>query len=107
MHNLLELLLNIIDLFNFEGLFLKITWGYSSVGRAPALQAGGQEFESLHLHSPSTKVWGAHVPWKPHIEQKELNIQTNIKTSEAMREIAWKTNNKFVNLEPEMQRYAS
>ena len=28
--------------------FLK--WGCSSVGRAPALQAGGQEFESLHLH---------------------------------------------------------
>ena len=25
-------------------------WGYSSVGRAPALQAGGQEFESLYLH---------------------------------------------------------
>ena len=24
--------------------------GCSSVGRAPALQAGGQEFESLHLH---------------------------------------------------------
>ena len=24
--------------------------GYSSVGRAPALQAGGQEFESLYLH---------------------------------------------------------
>ena len=28
------------------------TWGCSSVGRAPALQAGGQEFESLHLHCP-------------------------------------------------------
>ena len=27
------------------------TRGCSSVGRAPALQAGGQEFESLHLHS--------------------------------------------------------
>ena len=27
-----------------------IKWGCSSVGRAPALQAGGQEFESLHLH---------------------------------------------------------
>ena len=27
------------------------SWGCSSVGRAPALQAGGQEFESLHLHS--------------------------------------------------------
>ena len=25
-------------------------WGCSSVGRAPALQAGGQGFESLHLH---------------------------------------------------------
>ena len=27
-------------------------WGYSSVGRAPALQAGGQGFESLYLHHP-------------------------------------------------------
>ena len=27
-----------------------LKWGYSSVGRAPALQAGGQEFESLRLH---------------------------------------------------------
>ena len=26
------------------------SWGYSSVGRAPALQAGGQGFESLYLH---------------------------------------------------------
>ena len=26
-------------------------WGHSSVGRAPALQAGGREFESLSLHS--------------------------------------------------------
>ena len=29
---------------------LSVTWGYSSVGRAPALQAGGQEFESPYLH---------------------------------------------------------
>ena len=28
----------------------RFKWGCSSVGRAPALQAGGQEFESLHLH---------------------------------------------------------
>ena len=27
-----------------------VLWGYSSVGRAPALQAGGQEFESPYLH---------------------------------------------------------
>ena len=26
------------------------SWGRSSVGRAPALQAGGQEFESPRLH---------------------------------------------------------
>ena len=25
-------------------------WGYSSAGRAPALQAGGQEFDSPRLH---------------------------------------------------------
>ena len=30
--------------------FVATLWGCSSVGRAPALQAGGQEFESLHLH---------------------------------------------------------
>ena len=29
---------------------LKVMWGYSSVGRAPALHAGGQGFESLILH---------------------------------------------------------
>ena len=28
----------------------RFKWGRSSVGRAPALQAGGQEFESLRLH---------------------------------------------------------
>ena len=28
----------------------QIKWGLSSVGRAPALQAGGREFESLSLH---------------------------------------------------------
>ena len=35
-------------LFNFEG--AGIIWGFSSAGRAPALQAGGQEFDSLNLH---------------------------------------------------------
>ena len=29
---------------------IKIIWGFSSVGRAPALQAGGREFESRNLH---------------------------------------------------------
>lgn len=33
---------------------LETMWGFSSVGRAPALQAGGQEFESLNLHHLKT-----------------------------------------------------
>ena len=41
-------------LFNFEGSQDPVNgqgiWGCSSAGRAPALQAGGQGFESLHLH---------------------------------------------------------
>ena len=42
-------------LFNFQGsrgplLTGHEIWGCSSAGRAPALQAGGQGFESLHLH---------------------------------------------------------
>ena len=37
-------------LFNFQGLSLKEIWGYSSAGRAPALQAGGQRFDPAYLH---------------------------------------------------------
>ena len=44
--------------------------------------------KSSSLMTDKTSV--TYVPWKPHIEQKELNIQSNIKTSEAMQEIAWK-----------------
>ena len=32
-------------------------WGYSSVGRAPALQAGGHEFESRYLHEAFLKAY--------------------------------------------------
>ena len=41
-------------LFNFEcPLSQKVLsgiWGYSSAGRAPALQAGGQRFDPAYLH---------------------------------------------------------
>ena len=37
----------------WESRWLPDSWGISSVGRAPALQAGGQEFESLRLHLQS------------------------------------------------------
>ena len=33
----------------------RFSWGCSSVGRAPALQAGGHEFESHHLHAGNEK----------------------------------------------------
>ena len=33
-----------------SGFKFNIPWGCSSAGRAPALQAGGQEFDSPHLH---------------------------------------------------------
>ena len=51
-----------IILFNFEGLIGSskdvgvkwkakiLIWGCSSAGRAPALHAGGQEFNPPHLH---------------------------------------------------------
>ena len=37
-----------------------ITWGFSSAGRAPALQAGGQRFEPANLHQEA-KVSGPHL----------------------------------------------
>ena len=43
-------------------------WGCSSVGRAPALQAGGQEFESLHLHSSVADESVAVMPAHKHKE---------------------------------------
>ena len=44
-----------------------LKWGCSSAGRAPALQAGGQGFESLHLHwiraeRDFSKIRILHVP---------------------------------------------
>ena len=45
---------------DFTFYFLLLTfyltlWGYSSVGRAPALHAGSQEFESPYLHQTTKK----------------------------------------------------
>ena len=36
-------------LFSKSG-FAWFFWGYSSAGRAPALQAGGQRFDPAYLH---------------------------------------------------------
>ena len=48
-------------LFDFAGpQKIEYTRGCSSAGRAPALQAGGQGFDSLHLHQ-ATKLRGEKV----------------------------------------------
>ena len=59
------------------------TWGCSSVGRAPALQAGGQEFESLHLHSSkdvSLAVMPAHLSKcvAMTVKQSETKVNRNV-----------------------------
>ena len=65
----------------------KSAWGRSSVGRAPALQAGGQEFESLHLHLYKTDdlfvvLYSMYL--ENHILKRKDRIfkEENIKTSE-------------------------
>ena len=45
-------------------------WGYSSVGRAPALQAGGQEFDSPYLHQWMLLNHSlVYEPWKLNKEE--------------------------------------
>ena len=40
----------------------RVRWGCSSAGRAPALQAGGQEFDPPHLHQGRRKTKGRPTP---------------------------------------------
>ena len=48
-------------LFNFEGpekdFQKEEIWGYSSAGRAPALQAGGQRFDPAYLHHEKQQLF--------------------------------------------------
>jgi hypothetical protein len=45
-------------------------WGYSSVGRAPALQAGGRRFESVYLHQkPKPTQDGV---WPPFLDSSAV-----------------------------------
>ncbi len=54
----------------WESRWLPDPWGYSSVGRAPALQAGGQGFESLYLHVDSEESSYQHL----FLENRIMNL---------------------------------
>ena len=58
-------------------------WGCSSVGRAPALQAGGQEFESLYLH------------WFKKLNQREFFENYTVKENGSFSEIKQKKSRVF------------
>ena len=47
-------------------------WGFSSAGRAPALQAGGQRFDPANLHHKGL----TEVPTKVETSLNLLEIQT-------------------------------
>ena len=57
------------------------SWGYSSVGRAPALQAGGQEFESPYLHLIIQKALNYHKYLENYTLKKieDIDCQKTIK----------------------------
>ena len=42
-------------------MFPEEVWGYSSAGRAPALQAGGQRFDPVYLHQQAEPAEKAKV----------------------------------------------
>ena len=84
-----------------EQVAARFPWGYSSVGRAPALQAGGQGFESLYLHSTSfsrqqqksggVAQLGEHLPCKqgvsgsiPLVSTNFLNLENHIEETNSL-----------------------
>ena len=61
----------------------QIKWGRSSVGRAPALQAGGQEFESLRLHLSQQDSYV-----RKHVKLESCTLKTtHWKTSKIIQDI--------------------
>ena len=74
-----------------ESRWLPNLWGFSSVGRAPALHAGGQGFESLNLHCP---LWTTHCTLKTKHNKNRFN--KNFK-SEMIKSVKFKSTIKPIN----------
>ena len=59
-------------------------WGFSSAGRAPALHAGGQEFESPNLHhlkqieQSKSEPSGSFLMLSRHSSLREIIICLNL-----------------------------
>lgn len=65
--------------------YQKKFWGCSSVGRTPALQAGGRQFEPDQLHQNKIKpsIWAALLPcikifYKNLDKQKNMSIISGV-----------------------------
>ena len=64
------------SLFNFQGPARDIR-GYSSAGRAPALQAGGQRFDPAQLHHTCVaRHSGVEPSGNPLIERMKFALRT-------------------------------
>ena len=46
------------------------TWGFSSAGRAPALQAGGQRFDPVNLHQWTKSAVNSRVKFDVTVKLK-------------------------------------
>ena len=56
---------------------MKLIWGFSSAGRAPALQAGGQRFDPANLHQTSLQLERlTEAPTKVEASLSLLKIET-------------------------------
>ena len=78
-----------------EQVAARFIWGCSSVGRAPALQAGGHEFESHHLHeamSNALRRKAQHVKiackcWDLHRSIVRSNVKTQRRCVEQIEDL--------------------
>ena len=88
-------------------IYVKTPWGCSSVGRAPALQAGGQEFESPHLHQAekSAKNLENYIDIKK--QTKKRKKQTIGQDNKGIRRMPWHQESKKDGTSTEMLRGAA
>ena len=78
----------------FEFCNLQFSWGYSSVGRAPALHAGGQGFESpyLHFHHPPFLMQNCGEKQRPQGSRESAEIAT---LTSNMHSLPFENSNQF------------